>query len=121
MQLASELAVDPGTVPNSCPVHAFQSLISGKYKLRIIWDLRNGPQRYNEIRRGLLVGLSGSEEIAPRVLSRELKNLVEMGLLDRFDYQQLPLRVEYALTDTGQSLVPTIRSIHQWSLTKLAL
>ena len=48
-----------------CPVAAFQKMISGKYKLRIIWDLQAGPRRYGEIRSGLLRGGSGSSEIAP--------------------------------------------------------
>ena len=54
-----------------CPVAAFQKMISGKYKLRIVWDLKDGPRRYGEIRTGLLRGSSGTAEIAPRVLSRE--------------------------------------------------
>ena len=60
-----------------CPVAAFQKMISGKYKLRIVWDLKDGPRRYGEIRTGLLRGSDGSSEIAPRVLSRELKALTE--------------------------------------------
>ena len=46
-----------------CPVAAFQKMISGKYKLRIIWDLKDGPLRYGEIRTGLLRGSSGSSEL----------------------------------------------------------
>ena len=62
-----------------CPVAAFQKMISGKYKLRIVWDLKDGPRRYGEIRTGLLRGSIGSSEIAPRVLSRELKALPRAG------------------------------------------
>ena len=43
-----------------CPVAAFQKMISGKYKLRIVWDLQDGPRRYGEIRTGLLRGSIGS-------------------------------------------------------------
>ena len=58
------------TVPAcGCPVAAFQKMISGKYKLRIVWDLKDGPRRYGEIRTGLLRGSEGSSKIAPRVLS----------------------------------------------------
>src|SRR4029079_12526434 len=66
----------------ACPVAAFQKLISGKYKLRIVWDLKDGPRRYGEIRSGLLRVLAGSAQIAPRVLSRELKALAESALID---------------------------------------
>ena len=58
-----------------CPVAAFQKMISGKYKLRIVWDLKDGPLRYGEIRTGLLRGSDGSAEIAPRVLNSIRLNL----------------------------------------------
>src|SRR5665213_3156665 len=70
----------------ACPVAAFQKMISGKYKLRIVWDLKDGPLRYSELRSGLLRGAEGTREIAPRVLSRELKALAATGLIDRKDY-----------------------------------
>lgn len=99
----------------SCPVAAFQRLISGKYKLRIMWDLRDGPRRYGEIRSGLLGGLDGGSEIAPRVLSRELKQLTIRGLLERKDYGVVPPKVEYRLTRRGKSFVPVIALIREWS------
>jgi DNA-binding HxlR family transcriptional regulator len=97
-----------------CPVAAFQKMISGKYKLRIVWDLKDGPKRYGEIRTGLLRGLSGSSEVAPRVLSRELKALTESGLIDRRDYGVVPPKVEYRLTRKGKSFVPVIAAIRNW-------
>ena len=98
-----------------CPVAAFQKMISGKYKLRIVWDLQDGPKRYGEIRTGLLRGVSGSSEIAPRVLSRELKALTESGLIERRDYGVVPPKVEYRLTRKGKSFVPVIAAIRDWS------
>ena len=98
----------------ACPVAAFQKLISGKYKLRIVWDLKDGPRRYGEIRTGLLRGLGGSAEIAPRVLSRELKALTESGLLDRKNFGVVPPKVEYRLTRKGKSFVPVIAVIRDW-------
>lgn len=97
-----------------CPVAAFQKMISGKYKLRIVWDLQDGPKRYGEIRTGLLRGSDGSAEIAPRVLSRELKALTESGLIDRRDYGVVPPKVEYRLTRKGRSFVPVIAAIRDW-------
>ena len=97
-----------------CPVAAFQKMISGKYKLRIVWDLKDGPKRYGEIRTGLLRGSSGTAEIAPRVLSRELKALTESGLIDRRDYGLVPPKVEYRLTRKGKSFVPVIATIRNW-------
>ena len=97
-----------------CPVAAFQKMIGGKYKLRIIWDLQDGPRRYGEIRSGLLRGASGSAQIAPRVLSRELKALTETGLIDRKDFGVVPPKVEYRLTRKGKSFVPVIAAIRNW-------
>jgi DNA-binding HxlR family transcriptional regulator len=103
-----------------CPVAAFQKMISGKYKLRIVWDLQDGPRRYGEIRTGLLRGSSGTAEIAPRVLSRELKTLTGFGLIDRKDYGVVPPRVEYRLTRKGKSFVPVISAIRNWGTRHLA-
>jgi DNA-binding HxlR family transcriptional regulator len=103
-----------------CPVAAFQKMISGKYKLRIVWDLKDGPLRYGEIRTGLLRGTIGSSEIAPRVLSRELKALTESGLIDRKDYGVVPPKVEYRLTRKGKSFVPVIAAIKDWGTRHLA-
>jgi DNA-binding HxlR family transcriptional regulator len=90
-----------------CPVAAFQKMISGKYKLRIVWDLQDGPKRYGEIRAGLL--------------SRELKALTEAGLLDRKDYGVVPPKVEYRLTRKGKSFIPVIAAIRNWGARHLAL
>jgi DNA-binding HxlR family transcriptional regulator len=79
-----------------------------------MWDLKDGPRRYNEIRSGLLRGAIGTQEIAPRVLSRELKALTLSGLIDRKDYGVVPPKVEYRLTRKGQSFVPVIDAIRKW-------
>lgn len=102
------------------PVAAFQKMISGKYKLRIVWDLKDGPLRYGEIRTGLLRGSEASSEIAPRVLSRELKALTESGLLERKDFGVVPPKVEYRLTRKGKSFVPVIAAIKDWGTRHLA-
>src|SRR5438270_4183358 len=99
---------------HACPVAAFQKMISGKYKLRIVWDLKDGPLRYSQIRSGLLRGLEGTREITPRVLSRELKALTESGLVDRKDYGLVPPKVEYRLTPKGRSFVPVVAAIRDW-------
>ncbi len=102
-----------------CPVHGIQRIISGKYKLRILWDLQHGPRRYGEIRKRLLTGISGTKAVAPRVLSGELKNLVNLGLLKRTDRGVLPKRVEYKLTPLGESMVPVISVMHEWGVKHL--
>ena len=114
-------AIEKSQMPRSasksvhrCPVAAFQKTISGKYKLRILWDLQNGPLRYGEIRSGLLRGAADTPEIAPRVLSRELKALTLSGLIVRKDYGVVPPKVEYRLTPLGRSFIPVIAEIRKW-------
>ncbi len=109
--------VDVG--PNSCrsagcPVAAFQKMIGGKDKLRILRDLKDGPRRYGEIRSGLLQGAAGTQEIAPRVLNRELQALTESGLLARQDYGTVPPKVEYKLTGKGANFIPVVGTIRDW-------
>jgi DNA-binding HxlR family transcriptional regulator len=106
--------MDKNDSKHGCPVLAFQRMVSGKYKIRILWDLKEGPRRYGEIRNGLLRGASGSREIAPRVLSRELKALAEFGLIQRKDFGTVPPKVEYRLTAAGKSFVPVIAAIRKW-------
>src|SRR5262249_3251788 len=78
------------------------------------WALQDGPRRYGEIKKGLLRDISGSQEIAPRVLSRELKTLAAYGLIERRDYQVVPPKVEYSLTPLGVSLLSILMPIVEW-------
>jgi len=67
-----------------------------------------------------LRGIDGSGEIAPRVLSRELKALTESGLIERKDFGVVPPKVEYRLTRKGRSFVPVIAVIREWGHRHLA-
>ena len=62
----------------------------------------------------MLRGASGSGEIAPRVLSRELKALAALGLIERTEYQVVPPKVEYTLTPVGYSMLPIIEQMSEW-------
>ena len=99
-----------------CPLIAFDEVVGGKYKLRILWVLLNGPRRYGDIRKSLVEACQG-KDVTPRVLSRELKELQRLRLITRKQYECVPLRVEYALTEDGRDLLPTLREIVQWGLT----
>src|SRR5262249_37356223 len=71
--------------PRLCPLIAFDQIVGGKYKLRILWDLMKGPRRYGELRRSVLDACQG-KPVTPRVLSRELKELEKRGLIHRKQY-----------------------------------
>jgi DNA-binding HxlR family transcriptional regulator len=98
-----------------CPLITFNQAAGGKYKMRILWELIEGPRRYGELRRSAIVAAQG-KPVTPRVLSRELKELHKRGLIHRKQYPVIPPKVEYSLTDLGKSLVPVIKQIVKWGL-----
>lgn len=102
--------------PRLCPAIGFSRIVGGKYKLRILWALRDGPRRYGEIRASLLKGTLG-QAITPRVLSRELKELQMRGLIHRKQFQVVPPKVEYTLAERGKTLVPILNAIVEWGMT----
>jgi DNA-binding HxlR family transcriptional regulator len=93
-----------------CPLMAFSLAAGGKYKMRILWELNEGPKRYGELRRSAIVAAGGTP-VTPRVLSRELKELDARGLIHRKQYAIVPPKVECTLTKFGKSLVPVIKEI----------
>src|SRR5262249_22733761 len=103
----------PGKI---CPLIAFDQIVGGKYKLRILWVLIRGPKRYGEVRNAMLVGTLG-KPITPRVLSRELKDLEQRGLIHRTQFPAVPPKVEYRLTPHGRALIPVMVRIILWART----
>ena len=99
-----------------CPALGFSQIVGGKYKLRILWVLLRRPYRYGEIRASLMKGTLG-KSVTPRVLSRELKELQQLGLIARKQYDVMPPKVEYSLTDLARELQPVLDSIVEWGLT----
>jgi DNA-binding HxlR family transcriptional regulator len=89
-------------------------VIRGKYKLRILWNLQDGSLRFGALRKELAKGSVSPKLIAPRVLSRELKSLVDLGLIHRRSYNVVPPRVEYRLTALGYTVLPVISAILEW-------
>ncbi|KAB2494235.1 winged helix-turn-helix transcriptional regulator [Priestia endophytica] len=84
------------------------SIISGKWKLLIIYHLsKNGAVRYNELQR--MIG-----KVTYRTLSSTLKGMESDGLVHREEYPQIPPKVEYSLTEKGQTLWPIIQEMCHW-------
>jgi DNA-binding HxlR family transcriptional regulator len=99
-----------------CPAIAFDRIVGGRYKLRILWTLTQGTKRYGEIGRSLLRGTLG-KPITPRILSRELKDLEACGLIARKAFPVVPPKVEYSLTERGKTLLPILNEIVVWGMT----
>jgi DNA-binding HxlR family transcriptional regulator len=96
-----------------CPVEATLDLIDGKWKAIILYHLLKGTLRFNELKRRLA-------KITQRMLTRQLRELEEVGLVSRTIFAEVPARVEYALTAHGQSLEPVIRALWVWGDAYLA-
>lgn len=97
----------------ACPIVRFNALIGGKYKLRILWELRGQARRYSEVQRAL-IDATGGRAITPRVLSRELRELAAARLIARRQYPVVPPRVEYSLLPAGKQLIGVLRAICRW-------
>ena len=92
-----------------CPVGTTVGLIGNKWKLLILRDVLTGPKRFGE----LLKSLDG---INPKVLTENLKQMEADGLLIRTAYDETPLRVEYRLSELGETMRPIIGQLEQWGL-----
>ena len=91
-----------------CPLNYAMSLVGGKWKMQIICALNNqGKLRYNELRRKL-------DGISNTVLASSLKELEEAGLVERTEYLEVPVRVEYCSTEKADRLMPVLEAFSQW-------
>ncbi len=90
-----------------CPVAATVNLIGSKWKLLIIRDLLDRPRRFGELRRSL----SG---ISQKVLTESLRSMEADGIITRTVYPEVPPRVEYALSELGESLKPILDAMKAW-------
>ena len=90
-----------------CPVATTINLIGNKWKLLIIRDLLSGTKRFSELRKNLT-------GISQRVLTENLRNLENDGLIDREVFAEVPPRVEYSLNKTGFCLPPIIFTMAEW-------
>jgi DNA-binding HxlR family transcriptional regulator len=86
---------------STCPVCRTAEVVCGKWTLLLIRDLAAGSSRFCELERSL-------EGISPRTLSLRLRALEDEGIVERHTYPEVPPRVEYALTEKGEALVPLI-------------
>ena len=91
----------------ACPVETTLTLISDKWKVLILRDLMPGTKRFGELKRS--VG-----NVSQRVLTAQLRQMEESGLLTRTVYPEVPPRVEYTLTDLGRSLKPVLDAMWDW-------
>ena len=93
----------------ACPVEVTLMLISDRWKVLVLRDLLSGTKRFGELKKSI-----GS--ISQKVLTSNLRSMEEDGLLTRKVYAEVPPRVEYTLTELGESLQPVLLAMQQWGL-----
>lgn len=90
-----------------CPVEVAISVVGGSWKLSIVKYLRDGTLRFGELRRA--VG-----PVSERMLTRQLRELEQDGLVHRQVFAEVPPRVEYSLTELGTELSPAVDALDLW-------
>ena len=92
-----------------CPVATTVSLIGSKWKLLILRNLLAGPWRFNELKKDL-------DGVSQKVLTDSLRSMEADGIITRTVYPEVPPRVEYALSELGESMRPIIRAMEAWGI-----
>ncbi len=93
----------------ACPVATTVQLIGNKWKLLIMRNLRVRPWRFNELQKSL-------EGISQKVLTDSLRSMESDGIVTRTAYPEVPPRVEYALSELGESMLPIINAMETWGI-----
>ena len=90
-----------------CPVDLTLSVIGGRWKSLVFWNLRDGAKRYGEMKK-ILVGIND------KMLTQVLRELEKSGVVNRKVYEAIPPKVEYSLTQEGQTLLPVMQLMSEW-------
>ncbi|MGH7451440.1 MAG: winged helix-turn-helix transcriptional regulator, partial [bacterium] len=95
--------------PYNNPVELALEVIGGKWKMPILWRLKDKPWRYGELKKNL-------GQITHKMLTEQLRELERDGLIHREVYQVVPPKVEYSLTPKGETTIPIIESLREWGV-----
>ena len=93
----------------ACPVATTVQMVGSKWKLLILRNLLARPWRFNELRKNL-------EGISQKVLTDSLRSMEEDSIITRTVYPEVPPRVEYSLSELGESMRPIIKAMEQWGI-----
>ena len=91
----------------ACPVETTLTLISDKWKVLILRDLLPGTKRFGELRKSI-------GHVSQKVMTAQLRQMEQSGLVNRKVYAEVPPKVEYSLTDVGYSLKPILDAMWTW-------
>ncbi len=97
-----------------CPVEAALDVIGGKWKPLILWALGDNVLRFSELQKAL-------PGVNTKMLTKQLRELEEDGVITRTVYPEVPPRVEYAITDFGRTLIPILQALCNWGAEYLGI
>ncbi|NNU63471.1 winged helix-turn-helix transcriptional regulator [Ochrobactrum soli] len=97
-----------------CSVEAAIGLIDGKWKSVVLFHLLSGTLRFNELRKHIV-------NVTPRMLTNQLRELEDDGLIERKVYAQVPPKVEYSLSELGRSMEPILLALKYWGDANISL
>ncbi|HBE80075.1 MAG TPA: transcriptional regulator [Firmicutes bacterium] len=94
-------------ITEQCPIDTALNMLSGKWKMAILWQLTKGTVRFNELQRRLL-------NVTQKTLTQQLRDLERDGLIARQIYPEVPPKVEYRLSELGMTIIPVLNCLCQW-------
>ena len=107
--------IQPEDLEKVCPIVYALDMIGQKWKIPILWHLADeGTLRYNELKR-CIYGITNI------MLTKSLQELEERGLVHREEYGTIPTKVEYSLTERGQTLIPLLKDFDKWGKEQVRL
>lgn len=98
------------SIDKECPIEVGLNILSGKWKLKILWHLSRGTVRFNELQR--ILG-----NITTKTLTQQLRELEEQGIVIRKIFPEVPPKVEYSLSEIGMTLQPILAQLCDWGKT----
>lgn len=101
--------INEQSITDDCPIAATLKVIGGRWKLIILWNLREQPLRYKALQRSI-------PQISEKMLTQQLSVLVEDGWVLKKDYGEIPPRTEYSLSKLGESFIPILNHIYSWGM-----
>jgi DNA-binding HxlR family transcriptional regulator len=91
----------------NCFFQLATDIIGGKWKAYVLWSLKNGVKRNGELRRMI-------PSISQKMLTQQLRELEDVGIVKRIVYPEIPPKVEYQLSPDGEKLIPILEQLHDW-------
>lgn len=110
-KIPNDVCTDENYCPDygACPIGSAIALIGGKWKLPVLYNLREQTMRFNELKKAL-------PGVTQKMLTQQLRELERDGLISRTVYAQVPPKVEYALTPIARKLEPILAQMCAWGL-----